>query len=166
MPYFLDVDVTKLPLKFPKPCAYCDGAREASTESQQDFSTIKPGLLGAGSLTVKLTMAACPACARWFKRTRIATYALGTIAVTGLLWSVLLAMGYGLVDLAMSAWGASVLGWLGLLLWRRFRRRALDVAYVSDTVLTLRVRRESYARELAALNGLVCVKRLFLVRVQ
>ena len=91
MPYMIESDGTLG--AFPGGCAYC-GTRQANTSFVQPFSKLKlskiPG--NAESETLRVEMPACETCARWFRTTRTLLFSIGFVAITGLVWCVLLTM--------------------------------------------------------------------------
>jgi disulfide oxidoreductase YuzD len=66
---------------------------------------------------------------------------------------------------ALVLWYVSIGGWLGLLIWRRYRAQAFRVAYVGDGEIVYTVRAESYASEFARENNLSYERRAIVMRL-
>lgn len=62
-------------------------------------------------------------------------------------------------------WYASLSGWLGLLIWRRFRAQAFRIAYIGKGEIVYAARTESYASEFARRNNLSYQRRALVVRL-
>jgi hypothetical protein len=66
---------------------------------------------------------------------------------------------------ALVLWYVSIGGWLGLLIWRRYRAQAFRVAYVGDGEVVYTARAESYASEFARKNNLSYERRAIVMRL-
>ncbi len=159
-PHLLDI--------FPEQCAYCQTA-DASSTFRQDFSKLKlgfiPGSVNSETLTAKLP--ACPGCARWFRRSRILLYPLGGLALSGILWAPMTALlleNTAFPIMAWAGWFGTSLGWLGLGILRKWRRKSLRIAYFGAKEIVYATNCENYATELAKLNDLSFAKKRFVIR--
>lgn len=146
---------------FPLNCPYC-GTEPAATIIQQPYSKMAlskiPGHVK--SETWKVELPSCQRCATWFRLSRFALFAIGAAAL--LLPFAAFAANEQLV---LILWCASVAGWLGLLVWRRFRAQAFRIAYIGDGEVVYVARAESYASEFARRNNLSYQHRAIVMRL-
>jgi len=162
MPYLIEAN--GILAEFPKACAYCD-RREATSSFRQPFSKMRAGTLpgDVSSETLVLDLPACESCARWFRRTRVVLFLIGFVAIIGSLLAVLASVWFE-NEIPILVWMATVTAWVGLRLWRGWRRRALRLAYFRPGTAIYAVRDEAYANELAEMNGLSVDHKVVLIK--
>ena len=162
MPHF--IEATHIIRDFPDLCPYCGASGPVETIGQS-VSKMSLGWL-PGSVRSEVVSAMLPVCARcraWFLRTRIAVLLLGTLALSGVLWGVLLALRFR-SELPVYAVEASFVGWIALVMWRFWRRRRFRLAYFNEREAIYAATDEQYARALCEKHGLKSTKKALLVR--
>ena len=148
---------------FPRNCAYCGGASPTSTTVAQPYSKKSLSMIPGGVKTNTWTfdLPACKDCAGWFRSARITLYLLGASAV--LLPAALTI--YPDTPMLPAVWCGIAAGYVGMLLWRRYRSRAFRIAYVGDNEIVYAAREENFAREFARENNLAYEHRLIVMRI-